>query len=101
MDTAKSIAYSRKLLDHSFIIFQFDPIIIEDPTEEVIQIRENIKHFFKIYYEENDKEKNNRYGFILSLNELNIILGNQELENIFYSLAIKCNTVLCCRISPK
>ena len=47
------------------------------------------------------KEPNNKYGLIISSFELNIILGNEEIENIFYSLAIKCNTVLCCRVSPK
>ena len=101
MDTAKSIAYSCKLLDHSFIIFQFDSFCIEDKSDASMKIRENLKQFFKTYYSENEKEKNNKYGLIVSLNELNMILGNQELENIFYSLAIKCNTVLCCRVSPK
>ena len=101
MDTAKSIAYSCKLLDHSFIIFQFDSFNIEDKEEAYTKIRENLKNFFKIYFEQNEKEKNSKYGLIVSLNELNIILGNEEIENIFYSLAIKCNTVLCCRVSPK
>ena len=101
MDTAKSIAYSCQLLDHSFIIFQFDSIVIEDKEEATMKIREKLKEFFKIYFEENAKDKNNKYGLIVSLNELNVILGNKEMENIFYSLAIKCNTVLCCRVSPK
>jgi len=101
MDTAKSIAYSCKLLDHSFIIFQFDSFNIENKEESFMKIRENLKNFFKIYFSENEKEKNNKYGLIVSLNELNIILENEEIENIFYSLAIKCNTVLCCRVSPK
>ncbi len=101
MDTAKSIAYSCKLLDHSFIIFQFDSFNIENVNEACLKIRENLKNFFKIYFEKNEKEKNNKYGLIVSLNELNVILGNEEIENLFYSLAIKCNTVLCCRVSPK
>ena len=101
MDTAKSIAYSCKLLDHSFIIFQFDSFNIENINEAYLKIRENLKNFFKIYFEKNEKEKNNKYGLIVSLNELNVILGNEEIENLFYSLAIKCNTVLCCRVSPK
>ena len=101
MDTAKSIAYSCKLLDHSFIIFQFDSFDTSDKSQAINKIRENMKKFFKIYFFENEKEANNKYGLIVSLNELNIILGNEELENIFYSLAIKCNTVLCCRVSPK
>ncbi len=101
MDTAKSIAYSCNLLDHSFIIFEFESFNIEDKTEAFIKIRDKLKGFFKIYFNENETERNNKYGLIVSLNELNIILGNEEMENIFYSLAIKCNTVLCCRVSPK
>ena len=101
MDTAKSIAYSCKLLDHSFIIFQFD-IKFENKAELVLKIRESLKEFIKQYLKsENEKENNNKYGLIVSLTELNVILGNEEIENIFYSLAIKCNTVLCCRVSPK
>ena len=101
MDTAKSIAYSCKLLDHSFIIFQFDSFNTEDTEQAYIKIRENLKNFFKIFFEKNEKDKSNKYGLIVSLNELNVILGNEEIENLFYSLAIKCNTVLCCRVSPK
>ena len=102
MDTAKSIAYSCKLLDHSFIIFQFDTSKIENKSELIFNIRESLKEFIKQYLQyENEKQTNNKYGLIVSLTELNIILGNEEIENIFYSLAIKCNTVLCCRVSPK
>ena len=101
MDTAKSIAYSCKLLDHSFIIFQFD-IKYQDKSELIFKIRTTLKEFIKQYLQnENSKDNTNKYGLIVSLTELNIILGNEELENIFYSLAIKCNTVLCCRVSPK
>ena len=103
MDTAKSIAYSCKLLDHTFIIFQFDNLNIRDNSELTFKIKENLKKFIKQYFKsENEKENNkNKYGLIVSMAELNIILGNEELENMFYSLAIKCNTVLCCRVSPK
>ena len=104
MDTAKSIAYSCKLLDHSFIIFQFDNgnITFDNKSEMISKIRETLKDFIRQYLkQENEKDSNNKYGLIVSMTELNIILGNVELENIFYSLAIKCNTVLCCRVSPK
>ena len=102
MDTAKSIAYSCKLLDHSFIIFQFENLNNEDKSELIFKIKETLKDFIKQYLKsENEKESNNKYGLIVSMTELNIILGNEELENIFYSLSIKCNTVLCCRVSPK
>ena len=96
MDTAKSIAYSCKLLDHSFIIFQFDNgnINFDNKSEMISKIRETLKDFIRQYLKhENEKDSNNKYGLIVSMTELNIILGNVELENIFYSLAIKCNTV--------
>ena len=121
MDTAKSIAYSCKLLDHSFIIFQFDNFNnnnynIDDKSELIYKIKETLKDFIKQYLtseqekennneqekeNNNNKINNNKYGLIVSMFELNLILGNEELENIFYSLSIKCNTVLCCRVSPK
>ena len=41
VDTAKSIAYSCKLLDHSFIIFQFDNLNGEDKSELIIKIKES------------------------------------------------------------
>ena len=102
MDTAKSIAYSCKLLDHSFVLFEFESINYEEDEEEIyFSIKRNLKNFFNIYFEQSDMKKNHKYGLIVSLNELNYILKNKEIENIFYSLAIKCNTVLCCRVSPK
>ena len=104
MDTAKSIAYSCKLLDHSFIIFQFENYNTEDKSELIFKIKESLKDFIKQYLtseQEKEKNNNNKYGLIVSMVELNLILGNEELENIFYSLSIKCNTVLCCRVSPK
>ena len=47
------------------------------------------------------KEKNKtKFALIISSNELNIISLNYELEILFYELASRCNSVLCCRVSP-
>ena len=48
-----------------------------------------------------EKEKNKtKFALIISSNELNIIALNYELEILFYELASRCNSVLCCRVSP-
>ena len=60
MDTAKSIAYSCKLLDHSFIIFQFDSFNLENKEEALVKIRENLKNFFKEYFSQNEKNKHKK-----------------------------------------
>ena len=50
----------------------------------------------------NNEEKKIKYKFalIISSDELNILSLNYELEILFYELASKCNSVLCCRVSP-
>ena len=46
---------------------------------------------------DNDKSK---FALIVSSNELNIISLHYELEILFYELASRCDSVLCCRVSP-
>ena len=51
----------------------------------------------------NTKEKINipsRFALIISSDELNILSLNYELEILFYELSSRCNSVLCCRVSP-
>ena len=42
----------------------------------------------------------NKFALIVSSDELNIIALNYELEILFYELASRCNSVLCCRVTP-
>ena len=54
----------------------------------------------------NIQEKNNfpsKFALIISSDEsdeLNILSLNYELEILFYELSSRCNSVLCCRVSP-
>ena len=41
-----------------------------------------------------------KFALIISSDELNILSLNYELEILFYELASRCNSVLCCRVSP-
>ena len=108
MDTAKSIAYSCKLITHDFIILEFP----EKSKLENITLK--LKEFSKIFYD-NTIIKNNtkyemdnieipnrkKYALIISQNELNKITSDKHLLDLFYSISIRCNSVLCCRVTPK
>jgi len=51
----------------------------------------------------NIQEKDNfpsKFALIISSDELNILSLNYELEILFYELSSRCNSVLCCRVSP-
>ena len=93
MDTAKSIAFSCELISHEFFIFEFP----ENSSYEDINAK--LKEFSKEYYLSEGEQK--KFALIVSLNELNKILCDITLTNLFYSLAVHCNSVLCCRVTPK
>ena len=52
----------------------------------------------------NEKSDNNnikpKFALVISSDELNILSLNYELEILFYELSSRCNSVLCCRVSP-
>ena len=41
-----------------------------------------------------------KFALVISSEELNILSLNYELEILFYELSSRCNSVLCCRVSP-
>ena len=143
-ETAKSIAYSCKLLnDETFTIFDFS----ENSSKKTLT--KEINKFIKIYnnsltnlnqYQnqneiknqiQNEKEnqkdnkiekeieneisivntniikkpenqniQNQKYGIIISTNELTTIMEDSTLQNSFYELSSKCNSVICSRVTP-
>ena len=108
MDTAKSIAYSCKLITHDFIIFEFPEKL------KLEKITNKLKEFSKIFFENEQILKNDinldinnihpqkkKYALIISENELNKITQDSHLTDLFYSISIRCNSVLCCRVAPK
>ena len=128
--TAKSIAFSCGLFeDNNFNIFEikeglnkidlesrlnelverFNNIVdslniksnikIEKLTSKEINNKTNIHNQNKISLNKNEKKKT-KFALIISSNELDIISLNYELEILFYELASRCNSVLCCRVSP-
>ena len=59
----------------------------------------NINNQNKIVLNKNEKKKT-KFALIISSYELDIISLNYELEILFYELASRCNSVICCRVSP-
>ena len=125
--TAKSIAFSCGLFDdNNFNIFEIkeglNKIELESRLNELVEqfnrivdnlnIKSNIKieklnskddkntnNQNKIELNKKDKKKT-KFALIISSNELDIISLNYELEILFYELASRCNSVVCCRVSP-
>ena len=91
MDTAKSIAFSCKLLTHEFTLLEFK----EKLSKKEFELQLN-KYLNRV-----KDEPDNKYGLIISCEEINLLLTDSELTNKFYNLSITCNAVLCCRASPK
>ena len=101
-ETAKSIAHSCKLLDNeTFNIFDFEE------GKEITELYRDIKKFSKEYnsiIKENRTSKSNKkrnFAVLISQDELKLIMTHKKLQNAFYELSNRCNTVLCCRVTPK
>jgi len=124
-NTAKSIAFSCGLIDDkNFNILEIEEGLnkiglesrLNELAEKFNNIIDNING--KTNQNKRKKDKNNKnnnqnniinnnkeksktkFALIISSNELNIISLHYELEILFYELASRCNSVLCCRVSP-
>ena len=93
----------------------------ENNNDKENKDNDNINNKNNFNYKVNDKDKNNeknnnnendeiikknevnikdKFALVVSSEELNIISLNYELEILFYELSSRCNSVLCCRVSP-
>lgn len=68
-DTAKSIAYSCRLITHEFVLFEFkEKTNIKDLYDKITE-----------YLSVVNKESNKKYALIVSLEEINKIMSKPEL----------------------
>ncbi len=103
-ETAKSIAYSCKLInDENFTIFEFE----ENSTIKTLtfQINNYIKNYNSFYENNiinnnNENLSNKKFAIIISQNELNLITEDSTLQNAFYELSMRCNSIICSRVTP-
>ena len=129
-ETAKSIAFSCGLFEEEFNIFEIkeglNKIQLELRLNELVEEFNNIvdrlnsissikietikaKSKDSFFLKNNNKSNNknekeilikSKFGLVISSDELNILALNYELEVLFYELASRCDSVLCCRVTP-
>ena len=90
LDTAENISYACSLLHDDTKIFRLKDSNA-DSNEQIFQFFEEIKQL------DNEKFAMLIEGKIALAN----ILRNEELTSEFVKIAVKCQTVICCRVSPK
>ncbi len=71
-DTAKSIAFSCKLISHEFLIFEFN----NRANKSDILI--NLNKFFKEITDEKNSDK--KFSLVVACDELNKIMNDEELK---------------------
>lgn len=99
-ETAKSIAYSCQLLNNdTFTIFDFKEGLTK---EEILDLLKQYTTQFNTLTRASKSSKNrHQFAILISQDELKKVLHHKSLLNIFYELANRCHTVLCCRVTPK
>lgn len=91
IDTAKSIAFSCGLMNHDHVIFELE-------ENSAFNIIENSLFEFNRLIKANPE---NKHSLVLGMDEISKIMGDDSLKNSFYELSSKCDSVLCCRVTPK
>lgn len=98
-DTAKSIAFSCKLVDHSFYIFELSDI--KENTSAKHMIRQKLNEHSQQLIKNATEKPNTKHALIVTSAVIQQILADEELKTLFYFLSVRCNSVICCRVSPK
>jgi len=93
MDTAKSIAFSCKLVTHEFTLIE-----IPEKSRKA-DINYFINNALDVIHSERDK--NIKYALVLGTDEIARIMSDNILQHNFFKLTVFCRAVICCRTSPK
>lgn len=91
IETAKTIGFSCGLIDHYYRILEIEENISSSKIESDLLSFNDILN-------ENYKTK---FALIIGHEELNLVLKDEGLKTFFHEVASKCNSVLCCRSTPK
>ncbi|CAD8052350.1 unnamed protein product [Paramecium sonneborni] len=92
LETAENIAKSCKLIQSDFIIMKYSET---DLNKLRVQLSEN-----KLTYQGCIKEKKKK-SILVEGESLLILTGNQQLKREFTKMAMGCDSVVCCRVTPK
>ena len=99
-ETAKTIGFSCNLLDgDNFVIYDMPEGL--QGKELYHQLKQFAGDYNKQRHEHIMNKKKKHFALLISQYELTIIMDNEKYKKLFYQLASKCTTVLCCRVTPK
>ena len=90
--------FKEKIINNENIISTSKETNINEKNKENKEIIKESSYNKKDIQEK--KEYPLKFALIISSDELNILSLNYELEILFYELSSRCNSVLCCRVSP-
>ena len=94
IETAINIGFSSNLLSKEMILIK---IIID----EVGEIRKVIKKNIERVQRHRKKKKKTKFAVVISGKVLTVLTKNPKLTKKFVKLILECESVLCCRVSPK
>ncbi len=92
METAENIGFSCKLIDQDFGIIK---ISCNSDAEA-----ENYLNHLKLYYRKYRDDKR-KVAVIIDGTALNFVLANIERSLMYLAVLKKCESVICCRVTPK
>ena len=92
MDTAKNIALSCKLFKESMNIIEIEENINKKDLENKLN---------NIIHSNNFTDDKIEYGLLVSSEEITLIFNNIYLLQLFYKICLRCESVVCSRVSPK
>lgn len=98
VETAKTIGLSSKLLTSEMPLLE---IIGIEPEEVRLQMKNAINQIKKLNESQIEPQSRHRIAVIISGDALIHISEDPELQQSLAALALSCEAVLCCRVSPK
>ncbi|CAD8148969.1 unnamed protein product [Paramecium pentaurelia] len=92
LETAENIAKSCRLIQNDFMVMKYSET---DLNKLRVQLSEN-----KLTYQACIKEKKKK-SILVEGESLVILTNNQQLKREFTKMAMGCDSVVCCRVTPK
>ncbi|CAK55960.1 unnamed protein product (macronuclear) [Paramecium tetraurelia] len=92
LETAENIAKSCRLIQHDFMVMKYSET---DLNKLRVQLSEN-----KLTYQACIRERKKK-SVLVEGEALVILTANQQLKREFTKMAMGCDSVVCCRVTPK
>ncbi|CAD8102056.1 unnamed protein product [Paramecium sonneborni] len=92
LETAENIAKSCRLIQGDFTVMRLSESSVEECKKKIGDIQETYDHCIK---------ENRKKSFVVEGQSLQFVIDNEDLAQAFVSMAKDCESVVCCRVTPK